>query len=184
MAKYGWPRKFIAMIRQFHDSMLARVQDKGETSAVSNGVKQGCVLALTMGSLTFSTMLTDTVRELNVGIGISYRYDESLFNLRRPQATTKVSTDTINVFRFADHCALDVASEGDKQHSVGKFCDACNNFGLTICTMKTEVMHQQTPRKPYIEPIIYVIVQRLQLSGQVHVSGQYTSPHSCYRRRN
>ena len=24
MAKYGWPRKFIAMIRQFHDGMLAR----------------------------------------------------------------------------------------------------------------------------------------------------------------
>ena len=94
MAKYGWPRKFIAMIRQFHDGMLARVQDKGETSAVSNGVKQGCVLALTMGSLTFSTMLTDAVRELNGGIGIRYRYDESLFNRRRPQARTKVSTDT------------------------------------------------------------------------------------------
>ena len=94
MAKYGWPRKFIAMIRQFHDGMLARVQDKEETSAVSNGVKQGCVLALTIGSLTFSTMLTDAVRELNGGIGIRYRYDESLFNRRRPQARTKVSTDT------------------------------------------------------------------------------------------
>lgn len=160
MEKYGWPRKFIAMIRQFHDGMLARVQDKGETSAVTNGVKQGCVLALTMGSLTFSTMLTDAVRELNGGIGIRYRYDESLFNRRRPQARTKVSTDTINVFLFADHCALNAASEADKQH---KFCDACNNFGLTICTMKTEVMHQQTPRKPYIEPNIYVNEQRLNL---------------------
>ena len=29
--------------------------------------------------------------------------------------------------------------------------------------MKTKVMHQQTPRKPYIEPNIYVNVQRLNL---------------------
>ena len=95
MAKYGWPRKFIAMISQFHDGMLARVQDRGETSAVSNGVKQGCVLALTLVNL-ISAMLT----ELNGGIGMRYRYDESLFIFRRPQARTKVLTDTINVFLF------------------------------------------------------------------------------------
>ena len=47
------------------------------------------------------------------------------------------------------------------QRSVGKFSDACNNFGLTICTMKTEVMHQPTPRKPYVEPNISVNIQRL-----------------------
>ena len=32
MAKYGCPRKFIAIVRQLHDGMLARVQDNGETS--------------------------------------------------------------------------------------------------------------------------------------------------------
>lgn len=86
MAKYGCPRKFIAMIRQFHGGMLARVQDNGETSAafpVSNGVKQGCVLALTLVGLVFSAMLTDAFRELNGDIGTRFRYDESLFNLRR-----------------------------------------------------------------------------------------------------
>ena len=108
MAKYSCPRMFIAIIRQFHNGMLARVQDNGETSAafrVSNRVKQGCVLALTLVSLMFSAMLTDAFRELNRGIGIRYRY-ESLFNLRRPQGRAKVSTDTISVFLFADHCAL------------------------------------------------------------------------------
>ena len=143
MAKYGCPRKLIAMIRQFHDGMLTRVQDNGKTSAasqVSNGVKQSCVLALSLVSPMFSAMLTDAFRELNGGIGIRHRYDESLFNLRRPQRRTKVSTDTICVFLFADHCALNTASEADKQHSVDKFSDACNKFGLTICTMTTEVM--------------------------------------------
>ena len=116
MAKYGWPRKFIAMIRQFHDGMLARAQDNGETSAafaVSNGVKQGCELALTLVSLMFSAMLTDAFKELNGGIGMRYRYDESLFNLRRPQARIKVSTDNINVFLFANHCALNAVQVGD-----------------------------------------------------------------------
>ena len=86
MAKYGQPRKFIAMIRQFHDGMLARVQDNGETSAafpVSNVVKQGCVLALTLVSLLFSAILTDAFKELNGGAGMRYKYHESLFNLRR-----------------------------------------------------------------------------------------------------
>ena len=44
MAKFGCPAKFIAIVRQFHDGMLARVQNDGEFSdpfPVTNGVKQG-----------------------------------------------------------------------------------------------------------------------------------------------
>ena len=50
MAKFGCPAKFIAIVRQFHDDMLARVQNDGKFSdpfPVTNGVKQGCVLAST-----------------------------------------------------------------------------------------------------------------------------------------
>ena len=32
MAKFGCPTKFIAMVRQFHDGMLARVQNDAEFS--------------------------------------------------------------------------------------------------------------------------------------------------------
>ena len=62
MAKFGCPAKFIAMVRQFHDGMLTRVQNDGEFSdpfPVTNGVKQGCVLASTLFSMMFSAMLTD-----------------------------------------------------------------------------------------------------------------------------
>ena len=42
MAKFGCPVKFIAMVRQFHDGMLVRVQNDGEFSdsfPVTNGVR-------------------------------------------------------------------------------------------------------------------------------------------------
>ena len=61
MAMFGCPAKFIAMVRQFHDGMLARVQNDGVFSdpfPVTNGVKQGCVLATTLFSMMFSAMLT------------------------------------------------------------------------------------------------------------------------------
>ena len=42
------------MMRQFHNGMLARIQNDGEYSepfSVTNGVKQGSVLALTLFSI-------------------------------------------------------------------------------------------------------------------------------------
>ena len=32
MAKFGCPARFIAIVRQFHEGMMARVQDDGDTS--------------------------------------------------------------------------------------------------------------------------------------------------------
>ena len=62
MTKFGCPTKFIAVVRQFYDGMLARVQNDGEFSdhfPVTNEVKQGCVLAPTLFSMMFSAMLID-----------------------------------------------------------------------------------------------------------------------------
>ena len=48
MRKLGYSDKFITMVRQFHDGMLARVLDNNGNSSeafpVTNGIKQGCVL--------------------------------------------------------------------------------------------------------------------------------------------
>ena len=60
MAKFGCPPRFIAMVRQFHDGMQAHVQNDGEFSEpfeVTNGVKQGCIMAPTLFSMKFSAML-------------------------------------------------------------------------------------------------------------------------------
>ena len=61
MAKFGCSPRFIAMVRQFHDGMQARVQNDGEFSdafEVTNGVKQCCVMVPTLLSMMFSVMPT------------------------------------------------------------------------------------------------------------------------------
>ena len=51
MAKVGCPPRFTAVVQQFHNVMQACVQNCGELTEpfeVTNGVKQGCVMALTL----------------------------------------------------------------------------------------------------------------------------------------
>jgi hypothetical protein len=159
MSKFGCPPEFIEMVKQFHEGMQARVQDNGDSSepfAVTNGVKQGCVLAPTLFSLMFSAMLHDAFHEHNIGVGLRYRTDGKLFNLRRLQSKTKVQIETIRDFLFADDCALNASSEPDMQTSMDLFATACSNFGLTISTKKTEVLYQPAPGDPYTEPTITI----------------------------
>ena len=101
MAKFGCPTKFIAMVRQFHDDMLARVQNDSTLSdpfPVTNGVKQGYVLAPALFSMMFSAMLTAAFQDADNGIPIRYRFDGKLFKLRRLQAKSKVQTEVLDEF--------------------------------------------------------------------------------------
>ena len=68
------------------------------------------MLAPTLFSLMFSAMLTDAFRDGDVGMKFNYRTDGRLFNLRRLQAKTKIMTDIIRDFLFADDCALNASS--------------------------------------------------------------------------
>nr|VZI13343.1 unnamed protein product [Spirometra erinaceieuropaei] len=86
MQKFGCPERFTQMVRQLHDGMMARVTDNGAVSeafAVTNGVRQGCVLAPTLFSFMFSAMLMDAYRDERPGIRIAYRTDGHLLNQRR-----------------------------------------------------------------------------------------------------
>ncbi|BHF72699.1 hypothetical protein SprV_0401576800 [Sparganum proliferum] len=82
MREFGCPERLIEMVHQLHDGMMAPVTENGAVSeafAVTNGVKQGCVLAPTLFSLMFSAMLMDAYRdERPPGIRIAYRTDGHL----------------------------------------------------------------------------------------------------------
>ncbi|GFR68796.1 hypothetical protein ElyMa_003742800 [Elysia marginata] len=67
-------------------------------------MKQGCVLAPTLFSMMFSAMLTDAFNANTTGIDIRYRTDGKLYNSRRPRANTKVHTERLRDFLFADDC--------------------------------------------------------------------------------
>ncbi|XP_044874489.1 uncharacterized protein LOC123371222, partial [Mauremys mutica] len=103
MSKFGCPDRFILMVRQFHDGMTARVLDDGEASEafpVTNGVKQGCVLAPTLFSMMFSAMLSDAFQNSSLGVSLRYRTDGKLFNLRRLQAVTKIKETAVDQFTY------------------------------------------------------------------------------------
>ena len=88
------------------------------------------------------------------GVDFHFRADGKLFNIRRLQAKTKVTKGIAQDFLFADDCALNATNQSDMQWSMDQFATACNNFGLTISTKKTEVMYQPAPGTPYTEPAI------------------------------
>ena len=79
LKKYGCPEKFTTMIEALHTGMMATVNVGGEVSEsfrVTNGVKQGCVLAPTLFSIFYqqcSTMLSETW-----GMASTYSPDRAL----------------------------------------------------------------------------------------------------------
>ncbi|VDM00818.1 unnamed protein product [Schistocephalus solidus] len=155
MQKFGCPGWFTHMVRQLHDGMTAHVTDNGTVSeafAVTKRVKQGCVLARTLFNLMLSAMLMKYYRDEQRGIRIAYRTDGHLLNRRRMQALTRVSTTTAQELHFADDCALKTMTEEDIQMSMDLFVTDCANFGLTISTAKTVVMHQPPPSAEYNAP--------------------------------
>nr|VZI42377.1 unnamed protein product [Spirometra erinaceieuropaei] len=169
MQKFGCPERLTQMVRQLHDGMMARVTDNGAVSeafAVTNGVKQGCVLAPTLFSLMFSAMLMDAYRYGRPGICIAYRTDGHYLNRRCMNFQSRVSTATVHELLFADDCALNTTSEEEMQRSMDLFSAACENFVLVINTQKTVVMHQPPPNSataPNAPPQIKVNGNQLQV---------------------
>ncbi|VDM04759.1 unnamed protein product [Schistocephalus solidus] len=91
------------MVLQLHDGIMARVTDNGmlpQAFAVTNGVNQGRVLALTLFSLMFSGMLMDAYCDERPGIHFACRTDGHLINSRRMQAPTCSSTTTFHNLLF------------------------------------------------------------------------------------
>ena len=127
---------------------MGQVSDNGATSdsfSVTNGTKQGCVLAPLLFSIYFSMMLIVAFQDCEIGIPVQFRTDGNIFNLRRLQAKTKVHTTVIRDLLFADDCALMAHTQQDAQQLIDRFATAAHRFGLSVNLKKTEVLHQSCP---------------------------------------
>ena len=77
---------------------------------MTNGIKQSCVLALTMFSMMFST----------TGLAIRYGFDCKLFSLRRLQAKCKMQTYVLDELHYADGMAKNVSTERKMQEAMDR----------------------------------------------------------------
>nr|VZI03125.1 unnamed protein product [Spirometra erinaceieuropaei] len=100
--------------------------------AVTNIVKQGCVLMPTLFSLILSAILMGAYCDGRPGIRVAYRTGSQLFNQRRMHFQSRVSRINGNELPFADDCALNAASDGDMQRSMDLFDAAHDHFGLVV----------------------------------------------------
>ena len=180
LARLGCPKKFVQLIRLFHDGMEGHVLSNGDASQpfeISNGVKQGCVLAPVLFNLFFSCVLNHAVHDFDKGVYLRYRLDGSLFDLRRLNAKTKTLKRLLLEALFADDCALIAHTEFDLQVIVNRFAEACRLFGLTISLSKTEVLFQPAPGtvRPPPTPTIRIESTQLKVVDQFKYLGSIIS---------
>ena len=78
------------------------------------------------------------------------------FSIRRLQAKSKLQTEMLDEFLFADDMAKGAPTKEKMQKCVDQVSDSCDSYDLTISIKKTEVVYQPAPGKPYKEPTITV----------------------------
>ena len=118
------------MVSQYHYGMLARVLDDREFPdlfPVTNGVKQCCVLAPTVFSITFSVMLSNDFRDGDVGTDIGYRIDGKLFNPRKILSVTFPLQITAH--------SLNASTQSEIQQSL----DVFSNVGHATTSVSKEI---------------------------------------------
>jgi hypothetical protein len=160
LEKYGCPKKFISVIRSFHDGMMAQVTlcgDNSEPFEVGVGVRQGCVLAPVLFNmfLAAATQLYHGAIGQEDGIDISYRLDGSVFNLRRLQARTRTQVDKLLELQYADDCALVAEDPESLQRVLSMVQVVYEQLGLVINTDKTEILYQWN-RRPENQPAVSI----------------------------
>ena len=153
LRKFGCPPTFIAILQQFHTGMCAQVVMAGSQSSsfpVEVGVKQGCVLAPIIFNLLLVaiTLVSHRDQQSSDCIGIEYRLDGGLFNLRRLQAKTKTSSAMISALQYVDDAAFPSLTADRLQRILVIMSETYLRAGLIINTTKTEILSTSSPDAP------------------------------------
>ena len=110
--------------------------------AVTNEVKQGCVLAPTFFSLYLSAMLEVAFDDSLDGVIIQTWHNADLFNIDHFKARTKTSQKIVKEMLFADSSALVAHDARSRQWLVDRFSSAADQFSFKINIKNTECLFQ------------------------------------------
>lgn len=159
LRRSGCPPKFLDIIRQFHDSMMGRVQfgdGLSEGFPVTCGVKQGCVMAPTLFGIYFGAVITDAIRSCDDTICISVRTDKGVFDLSRFRAKGKCNRIRILDVLYADDACFMASTPTALQSYMNQLYVSCKRFGLTISSSKTQILVQPPRGNPPELPSIFL----------------------------
>ena len=157
LGKLGFPAKMVNIIKQLHFGMEASVRINGVLSnpfSVSNGLKQGCVLAPFLFNLYFNKVMQDALMEFDDGVQVSYKMDGKLF---RRSGTRLPMSVSICDLRFADDVMASCHDGDSLQDFINRFSTAAQDWGLCVSTDKTKVMIQSTSSHPTNESSVFHI---------------------------
>ena len=152
----GCPDKFINVLCSFHEGTKAQVIESGvlpELFGISNGTKQGCVLAPLLFCIFFSIMLLVAFKDCDLGTPIQSRADGRVFNLQWLQVHTQTIPALVRDL-YADDYALLAHTLHDTQQLFDRFRTTTTRFGLTVSLKKTEVIHQPVTKSTHSPSVI------------------------------
>ena len=153
LRKFGCPPTFIAILHQFHTGMCAQVVmacSQSSCFSVEVGVKQDCVLAPIIFDPLLVAIALVSHRDLQSSdcVGIEYRLDGGLFNLRRLLAKTMTSSAVISALQYADDATFPSLTADGLRRSLYIMSEIYLRAGLVINALKTKILSASSPDAP------------------------------------
>jgi hypothetical protein len=151
LKRIGVPPNIVAVIRDLHDNMRARVcvdGKLGEWFEVTQGLRQGCVLATLLFNIFFAFVIKHAENALDEqatdGYGVRLTHTESGSLSETPKqrrASNMAQIVKVWIALYADDAAMMTDhSKEELQMMMTAFNNATEIFGLTVSIKKTEVI--------------------------------------------
>ena len=147
LKQLGVPPKMLAVIRQFHDGMRARVRmDDGTCSDwfdVGQGLRQGCNLAPLLFNLFFAAMLMVALDEFSKDEEVMadmVKVKRMVTEGKGKNAKLVEAVKPIWGMLYADDAGIVSQSPGSLEKMMSIIVRAAGRFGLLVSEPKTEIM--------------------------------------------
>ena len=122
--KFGCANEIVNLIQALHNGMQSQMTQNNTCSdsfAVTNAIKQGCVLTPTLFSLHLTAMLEIAFKNSQEGVYIQTRHNSDLFKVHHSKAKTRTTMHLIRELLFTDYSAPVAHSASEMQSLVTSF---------------------------------------------------------------